>query len=348
MSSWDDKKQIIVSITCVAYNQEYCISETLDSFLMQETSFPFEVLINDDASTDKTAEIIQGYEDKFPNIVKPVYQSENQFSQGFNTIFPLFPKAKGRYVAICDGDDYWDDKKKLEIQVDAMEKHLDVDLSFHPAKILKEGQIESVMSRHTDKDKIFAPEEVILGRGGFCPTESLMLRKKVISPMPDWTKKIILGDYVLQLMGAKNGGALYIDRCMTIHRIGNEGSWTNSVYSSAKNSEIRKKSLLSLIELLYLFNNYYDKKFEKVFDKAIHNEALYYITNIALDVSPRKEIYNLYKTGFSKKQKMLWHLLYSNKIVFNIFKWIKLTLFKDQRNGLIRKPLGKIRKFLMS
>jgi glycosyltransferase involved in cell wall biosynthesis len=80
MSNWKDKEQMMVSIACVAYNQDYCISETLDGFLMQETSFPFEILINDDASTDRTAEIIKEYEDKFPDIVKPVYQSENKFS----------------------------------------------------------------------------------------------------------------------------------------------------------------------------------------------------------------------------------------------------------------------------
>jgi len=119
----------LVSIICTAYNHELYIKQCLDSFIIQKTDFEFEVVINDDASTDKTASIIKEYEQKYPLIIKPIYQTENQYSKRsglWRTI--LFPRAKGKYIAICEGDDYWTDPLKLQKQVDFMEKNGDFTL----------------------------------------------------------------------------------------------------------------------------------------------------------------------------------------------------------------------------
>lgn len=99
--------KLMVSICCITYNHEKYISEALESFLMQKTSFKYEILIHDDASTDNTAKIIREYEKKFPEIIKPIYQIENQYSKGnkINLVYN-FPRAKGKYIAICEGDDY--------------------------------------------------------------------------------------------------------------------------------------------------------------------------------------------------------------------------------------------------
>jgi glycosyltransferase involved in cell wall biosynthesis len=112
----------LVSVCCAAYNHEQFIKECLDGFLMQKTNFVFEILINDDASTDNTASIIKEYEKKYPDIIKPIYQKENQYSKEGN-VYPRFnfPRAKGKYIAICDGDDYWTDPLKLQQQVDFLE-----------------------------------------------------------------------------------------------------------------------------------------------------------------------------------------------------------------------------------
>lgn len=113
-------KNILVSISCITYNHEPYIRECLDGFIMQKTDFAFEVLIHDDASTDKTADIIREYEAKFPNLIKPIYQTENQFSKKVGSINAKFnyPRAKGKYIALCEGDDYWTDPLKLQKQVD--------------------------------------------------------------------------------------------------------------------------------------------------------------------------------------------------------------------------------------
>ena len=116
----------LVSICCITYNHEPYIRDCLDGFVMQRTNFPFEVLIHDDASTDRTADIIREYEAKYPDIVKPIYQTENQFSKGVSLSMTLnYPRARGKYIAKCEGDDYWVDPLKLQKQFDFLESHPD-------------------------------------------------------------------------------------------------------------------------------------------------------------------------------------------------------------------------------
>ncbi len=123
---------IKVSIVCITYNHENYISKALDSFLMQKVNFKYEILIHDDASTDSTAQIIRGYEEKYPEIIKPVYQTQNQHSLG-NPIFTgiLLPKAQGEYVAFCEGDDFWTDENKLQRQVNFLDANREYTACVH-------------------------------------------------------------------------------------------------------------------------------------------------------------------------------------------------------------------------
>lgn len=127
-----DNKDILVSISCVTYNHAPYIRECLDGFMMQQTNFPFEVLIHDDASTDGTTEIIQEYAEKYPDIIKPLYEEENQWVKGRrgSAVFN-FPRAQGKYIALCEGDDYWTDPLKLQKQVDFLESHPDYVMCSH-------------------------------------------------------------------------------------------------------------------------------------------------------------------------------------------------------------------------
>lgn len=136
------KGKPMVSICCITYNHEPYIRDCLEGFMMQKTSFPFEVLIHDDASTDHTADIIREYEAKYPDIIKPIYQTENQYSKGvsINRIFN-YSRAQGKYIARCEGDDYWIDPLKLQKQFDFMEKNPDYSIcgcrSWHRNEIQK-------------------------------------------------------------------------------------------------------------------------------------------------------------------------------------------------------------------
>jgi len=312
--------QIKVSITCVAFNHEYCIGEALDSFLMQETDFAFEIIINDDASTDRTAEILKEYENAYPNIVKPVYQTENQFSQGINTMAILFPKIQGEYVAFCDGDDYWIDKDKLKIQLEELEKHPEVDMCFHSTYKLVDNVREEITSKHAEQTKIFTPREVILGGGVFCPTASLLFTNRLISSLPDWFQTAIPGDFVSQIMGAARGGALYLDRCMAVYRVGVESSWT--VSESLKTSKRRQSGLNKFKEQLDFINQYLDFKFKNEIEEVLHDANLDFIKTRTIDVSVREDIYQQNKGAFSVKTKVLWYFLFRNQHLLNSLKYV--------------------------
>lgn len=120
------KQTPLVSVVTLAYNHGKYIRQCLDGFVMQKTDFPFEVIIHDDASTDDTAEIIREYELKYPDIIKPIYQTENQYSKKVPIgATYLYPKAQGKYIAECEGDDWWTDPYKLQKQVDFLESHPD-------------------------------------------------------------------------------------------------------------------------------------------------------------------------------------------------------------------------------
>lgn len=117
-----NNEDILVSVICEVYNHEPYLRECLEGFVMQQTNFLYEILIHDDASTDGSVAIIREYEQKYPNLFKPIYQKENQYSKGVSIWRDIqIPRAQGKYVAICEGDDYWTDPLKLQKQVDILE-----------------------------------------------------------------------------------------------------------------------------------------------------------------------------------------------------------------------------------
>lgn len=130
----------LVSVLTTVYNHEKFLPDYFRGILMQKASFPFEVIIHDDASTDNSAAIIKEYVKKYPDIFKPIFQVENQYSQGIfiDQIF-LFPKARGKYIAICEGDDYWTDPLKLEKQVNFLEAHDDYIVCSHTYAVLNQN-----------------------------------------------------------------------------------------------------------------------------------------------------------------------------------------------------------------
>ena len=127
----------LVSVCCVTYNHAQFIRKCLDGFLMQQTDFPIEILIHDDCSTDGTTEIIRGYEAKYPDLIFPLYEEENQYQQGkvAEIDFYNYRRACGKYIAYCEGDDYWTDPLKLQKQVDFMEANQEYSVCFHDFQI---------------------------------------------------------------------------------------------------------------------------------------------------------------------------------------------------------------------
>ncbi|HKK83432.1 MAG TPA: glycosyltransferase, partial [Atribacterota bacterium] len=131
--NWERNISPLVTIGCITYKHEKYIRDSIEGFLIQKTTFPVEIIIHDDASPDKTPEIISEYEQKYPNLFFTIFQDENQFSIGNTPIFGnfIYPKSRGKYIAFCEGDDYWSDPLKLQKQVDFLEENPDYSLCSH-------------------------------------------------------------------------------------------------------------------------------------------------------------------------------------------------------------------------
>jgi len=135
-------QSLLVSIICTAYNHQEYIKDALDGFIMQKTTFPFEIIVHDDASTDNTAKIIREYEAKYPSFFSNIYQIENQFSKGTGGVVKIvLEAARGKYIALCEGDDYWIDPYKLQRQVDFLEANPEYSLVHTNGYIKKKNEL---------------------------------------------------------------------------------------------------------------------------------------------------------------------------------------------------------------
>ena len=135
MRRWQSDEAPVVSVCCITYNHEKYIEQALDGILMQETTFPFELIIHDDASTDRTPEILRHYADNYPEIIRLILQRENQFSKaGLINLRFVFPEARGRYIALCEGDDFWTDKTKLDKQVRFLDANPEYVITYSDCK----------------------------------------------------------------------------------------------------------------------------------------------------------------------------------------------------------------------
>ena len=263
MVNWgvDNSETPLVSIKCMTYNHKDFIAQALDGFLMQKTDFPFEVLVHDDASTDGTDDVIREYEKKFPKIIKPIYETENQWSKGNGAHHvKIDAQIKGKYIAICEGDDYWLDENKLQMQVSFLEKNNDYTMSCHNAikKDLTNGK-ESLFNK--EDFSILGPKELILE--WHIPTASIVLRKKILKKILPTKKEYVQGDIQLSLACYDNGKIHYISKPMSVYRYNLSGSAT------ARSNSDPFKYLYANTLLWKDLNNFYDYKYSKFIQKKI-------------------------------------------------------------------------------
>jgi glycosyltransferase involved in cell wall biosynthesis len=239
----------IVSIACITYNQENYIKYAIEGFLMQKTTFPIEIIINDDSSTDNTANIIRDYVDKYPNLIIPIFQKENQFSQGINPgVEFVFPKCTGKYIAICEGDDYWTDPYKLQKQVDFLETNVDFAICSHRMQTLYEGDDnEPDLSVQNVQKDISTIEDLAQGVIHIY-TASCVFRNGLIEKFPDWFYQTPAGDYSLHMLNAQYGKIKSLPDIMGVYRVHRAGLWSN-------NDTVNKNEMAA--KVIYLMLNHF-------------------------------------------------------------------------------------------
>jgi len=252
----EEQEEIMVSIICNTYNHEEFIAEAIESFLIQETYFKFEILIHDDASTDKTAEIIRLYEQKYPSLIKPIYQSINQYSTGIKpSVTFSYPRAKGKYIALCEGDDYWTDPNKLQIQFECLENNPDVVCCCHnECKLTENGLInESRLSPQNQQS--FTGYEMMTCQCLILPLTAFFRNLDVLRDYPLERKYVANGDAFLFSILGQYGSCMYLPMIKpAVYRVHEGGIW--SMKSHAEQKGMRLNTWFWMAEYYSRLGNY--------------------------------------------------------------------------------------------
>lgn len=254
-----ENEEILLSVMMITYNHEKYIAQALDSALMQKVDFKYEIVVGEDCSTDRTRVILLEYKEKYPDIFTLILHEKNVGAA--KNVQAVDQACRGEYVAVLEGDDYWTDPHKLQIQVDEMRKYPDCHMSFHPALEIWEDKSRDneIARRPAIENRVFTSHEIIKGGGGLCPTASLILKRDVLENLPQWFYEAPAGDYLTQIFGSLHGGALYIDKPMSVYRRNAPGSWSSANTHMARQEQFLKSILVSYDNLeRFLGNEFHD------------------------------------------------------------------------------------------
>lgn len=240
--------EILVSVCCMTYNHVSFIRQCLDGFMMQKCSFSFEVLIHDDASTDGTQDIIREYVTRYPNIIKPIYQKENQYSKGIDpNVKYNFSRAKGKYIAMCEGDDYWTDPYKLQKQVDFLESHPDYVMCSHRFN----QYIQDKNLLEEEKDLTFQGADYdlknLIGGKWLTQTLTVMYRRDALDLQRYESYGMSL-DMILFYELLRNGKGYCFSDVMGVYRLHKGGVWSEVSINQQRLIEFKARLAIYEVE----------------------------------------------------------------------------------------------------
>jgi len=290
VSNWiGDINKPVVSICCVTYNHSEFLEDALEGFLNQDTDFPFEIIIHDDASTDGTTDIVMEYAKKYPSIIKPIVQTENQFSKA-SLLFPrlVLPQAIGKYIALCDGDDYWTDNKKLQMQIDFLEDNLDYVITYSDCQSFDDtGHLDIVLGGATrDLDS----EELMKSTPIYTMTSCF---RNVIKTIPQDLMSARYGDLVIwSLLGAYGRGKYLPDIKPTAYRIHGGG-----VHSTKNTRHRAMMQLITYSSLLAYYQRLSNDKLSRYFMVKIFKSCIRMVGIISIG----KYIINKFRLKLTRK-----------------------------------------------
>lgn len=329
-----NSQTIKVSVACTTYNQKKYIRKTLNSILAQDTNFEYEIIVHDDASTDGTTAIIHEFAEKYPEKIVPIFQKENQFSKGVRILAEIIlPCARGQYIAMCEGDDFWTDSQKLQKQYDAMQSHQNCSICVHKVQGVSEDG-KKCLRMFPDGQKVtgeISAEEVIhsmLAENKWMfHTTSYFMRKEILQKGNNYEFFMhpVYGDQATLWLAAIFGRFYYIDQVMSSYRMGATGSTVKKDKERTKSIIKNKKWITSLMS--------FDRETRGMFHSDVE-EALKW-RNFMLAGDERnykvmlepcyRKIYN------SLPAYARYHILISSKIPLfdNLYCFIKKMLKKD-------------------
>lgn len=304
----------LVSICSITYNHAPYIRECLDGFLMQKTDFPYEIIINDDCSTDGTTEIIKEYAEKYPDIIHPIFHDENQYQKGVRGMFQHFviPHAKGKYIALCEGDDYWIDPLKLQKQVDFLESHPDYGMCYTNFNIKNEIKNTYTKDLFDNCKEIFqkefkSPEEFILKKKYVCPPSWIFKREL----LPTDLISSLDGTFVMFTHFLCNTKIKYIPITTAVYRILSESA------SHSKSHEKILKRTKNLFETqIALIKKYnLDVSIIPKCEISYYRENLYYfiICNLKNEVERANQL--IKRPDFMVSIYMLFYRLHAKSLL---------------------------------
>lgn len=249
---------------------------------MQKTSFPFRAVVHDDCSTDRSAAIIREYAEKYPDIIEPIYETENQWKKGTLTaVMDAATMNRSDYIAYCEGDDYWIDPHKLQKQVDYMDAHPECTMVCTNARIeapkgiLTEEDLKNMGWYHYNESRIMATEDIITKGGWFIHTCTTLYRANIKDSYPEECQRCHVGDYPLQIFAALNGQVYYIHEKTSVYRYCSNGSWTANNKKKLTTSAIPRWE--SSVRMLDTLNKYSKKKYDKIFKQTTQQAVLKYL-----------------------------------------------------------------------
>lgn len=250
----------LVSVCITTYNQEEFVADAIEGALMQETDFPYEIIIAEDSSTDRTPEIVLDYQEQYPEVIRGRIAEENLYSKCRRyPIWGLHGASRGKYIAQCEGDDYWTDATKLQRQIDVLEANPDFAGAFHKTKDVdyESGEVIEVRAENTP-DTISAEDTI--ARGTHFHTSSFVYRKSAVE-WPEWSPEFVSGDMILFSIVAGSGDLVKVDRVMSVRRNHN-GSLTETAEHRSGFHDRRIKLMRSL-------NGWHEGKFSSKLENVV-------------------------------------------------------------------------------
>ena len=274
MNGLNTDGQCRVSVLCTTYNHEKYIRQCLDSMVGQKADFSYEIIVRDDASTDGTGEIIREYGRKYPGMVIPFILEFNHFSRGLtnDSFAEMFRMARGKYIAICEGDDFWTDPEKLQVQTDFLEAHPEYSLCVTASHYADaDGNlIKNKVFRTDTVSRELTIEEII--NGWTAATNTVVYRKTCLEEdvIIPFLGTCVNEDYARMVYLALKGKVYYLDRMTGAYRVGNPGSFSDDTH---KRPEVYKARTIGFAEMLDRMDAYTDGKYttliQRVRDRAL-------------------------------------------------------------------------------